>query len=163
MILNSKFTIKAMAYKIVQAFYDKAKTIRKYYVSKFDAVFNKDGKSLTEVCDDMQGEIDALGEKVDGIPGSVEVDSTLTQSGQAADAKAVGDRLKNVTGTDLSKPVEEPVEMGEPFSVGAGNVAYDEEEEYRDGSIGRKVKEMQVSIGRADAIYDDYVNAQNLM
>lgn len=41
-------------------------------MSKFDAVFNKDGKSLAEVCDDMQGEIDALGEKVDGIPGSVD-------------------------------------------------------------------------------------------
>lgn len=85
---------------------------------------------------------------------TIEIDTTLTKSGQAADAKAVGDRLKNVTGTDLSKPVEEPVEMGEPFIVGAENVAYDEDEEYREGSIGRKVKEIGMEVGNINDILE---------
>ena len=41
--------------------------------------------------------------------GSVELDTSLTQSGKAADAKAVGDKLSEITGISLIEPAEDDI------------------------------------------------------
>ena len=41
--------------------------------------------------------------------GNVELDTTLTQSGKAADAKAVGDKIAEITGISLIEPAEDDI------------------------------------------------------
>ena len=41
--------------------------------------------------------------------GNVELDTTLTQSGKAADAKAVGDKIAEITGISLVEPAEDDI------------------------------------------------------
>lgn len=48
--------------------------------------------------------------------GNVELDTTLTQSGKAADAKAVGDKIAEITGISLVEPAED--DMPKVFITG---------------------------------------------
>lgn len=48
--------------------------------------------------------------------GNVELDTTLTQSGKAADAKAVGDKIAEITGISLAEPAED--DMPKVFITG---------------------------------------------
>ena len=45
----------------------------------------------------------------EGSGGNVELDTTLTQSGKAADAKAVGDKIAEITGISLIEPAEDDI------------------------------------------------------
>lgn len=64
-------------------------------------------------------EIAALKENGNGnnSGGNVELDTTLTQSGKAADAKAVGDKIAEITGISLVEPADD--DMPKVFLTGS--------------------------------------------
>lgn len=69
----------------------------------------------------LQAQIDELREQGVG-GGSIELDNTLTQSGKAADAKAVGDALANLGGAKVY------VQPDEPTGAVVGTLWYDTDE-----------------------------------
>jgi uncharacterized protein YjdB len=56
----------------------------------------------------VEGEVGYIKNKPDSI-GNVELDTTLTQSGKAADAKAVGDKIAEITGISLVEPAYDDI------------------------------------------------------
>lgn len=75
-----------------------------------------DGKSAYQYAQDggyTGTEVEFAAKLAQDIPA---VDSTLTQSGKAADAAAVGDRLSALS-EEIVKPVEKTVEMTQPVGV----------------------------------------------
>lgn len=70
----------------------------------------------------LQAQIDELRESGIGGGTTIELDTTLTQSGKAADAKAVGDALENVGGKAY-------VQDTEPAQMEVGEFWYNPEEE----------------------------------
>ena len=72
--------------------------------------------------DGAQGEKGDKGDKGDPGDGAVELDTTLTQSGKAADAKATGDALANLGGAKVY------VQPDEPTGAVVGTLWYDTDE-----------------------------------
>lgn len=57
----------------------------------------------------IKGLIEAALKNHPGSGGNVELDTTLTQSGKAADAKAVGDKIAEITGISLVEPADNDI------------------------------------------------------